>query len=238
MNLKHKTILITGGARVGQSVAEELLAAGAKLAMTYFKDQSEVHEKAKGYQLDVMEEESVGELLPAVEKDFGSVDGLVNMVSIFVPDTAELSYAEFQKQFTINAFGNMLLSRLFAESAKKRGVKNAPIVSFIDWAVDHPYGNFDVYVAAKAALRHYLMSLQTTFAGVIRVVNIHPGMILPPPNFPEKQLESIQQNTPTKTIGTPEQAAKLVRTALELDFLADNIYLSGGQQWRHRLASR
>jgi hypothetical protein len=43
-------------------------------------------------------------------------------------------------------------------------------------------------------------------------------------------------NTPTHAIGTPEQAAKLVRTALELDYLADNINLAGGQQWRHRLA--
>ncbi|MEK7557167.1 MAG: SDR family oxidoreductase [Patescibacteria group bacterium] len=237
MELKNKTILITGGARVGQFVAEELLAAGAKLAMTYVRDKSEVHTKAKGYQLDVTSEESVQELLPAVEKDLGQVDGLVNMISIFTPDPKEISYADMQKQFTINAFGNMLLSRLFAENAKQRGVKNAPIVSFIDWAVDHPYGNFDIYMGAKAALRHYLMSLQTTFAGVIRVVNIHPGLILEPPNFPEKQKESIRVNTPVKQIGSPEQAAKLVRTALELDFLVDNIRLAGGQQWRHRLAS-
>jgi NAD(P)-dependent dehydrogenase (short-subunit alcohol dehydrogenase family) len=196
-----------------------------------------VHKKAKGYPLDVTDEASVQALLPAVEEDFGQVDGLINMVSIFKPNSELLSYAEMQQQFTINAFGNMLLSRLFAESVKKRGETNAPIVSFIDWAVDHPYGNFDVYMAAKAALRHYLMSLQTTFAGVIRVVNIHPGMILEPPNFPAAQKESIVRNTPVKNIGTPEQAAKLVRTALELDFLVDNIRLAGGQQWRHRLSN-
>ena len=222
---------------MGQTVAQELESAGAKLAMTYLKDKGEVYEKAKGYQLDVMSEESVRALLPAVEKDFGAVDGLVNMVSVFGPDSAELSYAEFDKQFKINAFGNMLLSRLFAEATRRNGGQNFPIISFIDWAVDHPYGNFDVYMGAKAALRHYVMALQTTFAGVVRVVNIHPGMILEPPNFPEKQKESIRANTPVKQIGTPEQAAKLVRTALELDFLADNIYLAGGQQWRHRLAS-
>lgn len=236
MELKNKTILITGGARVGQFVAQELEGAGAKLAMTYLKDASEAHEKAKGYQLDVTDEDSVRALLPAVEKDFGGLDGLVNMVSTFIPDSDYITFAEVRKQFVVNAFGSMLLSRLFAESSKARGGQNLPIVSFIDWAVDHPYGNYDVYIAAKAALRHYLMALQTTFAGFIRVVNIHPGMILEPEGFPVQQRKSIQGHTPTKMIGTPQQAAQLVRVAMELDFLVDNIRLAGGQQWRHRLS--
>lgn len=235
MKLKNKNILITGGARVGQFVAKELAGAGAKIVMTYLKDKQEVWEKAKAYQLNVTGEDSVRALLPVVEKDFGQVDGLVNMVSTFVPDSDHITFAEMQKQFVVNAFGNMLLSRLFAESSKARGGQNLPIVSFIDWAVDHPYGNYDVYIAAKAALRHYLMALQTTFAGFIRVVNIHPGMILEPEGFPVQQRKSIQGHTPTKMIGTPQQAAQLVRVAMELDFLVDNIRLAGGQQWRHRL---
>jgi NAD(P)-dependent dehydrogenase (short-subunit alcohol dehydrogenase family) len=194
-----------------------------------------VHQQARGYPLNVVQEESVRALLPAVEKDLGPVESLINMVSVFTPDGEHVSYEAMQQQFMVNAFGNMLLSRLFAEEAAKRGQKLAPIVSFIDWAVDHPYGGYDVYMAAKASLRHYLMALQTSFAGTIRVVNIHPGLILAPPDLPAEQKESIQRNTPTKNIGSPEQAAKLVRAALELDFLADNIRLAGGQQWRHRL---
>lgn len=235
MDLKGKSILITGGARVGQFVAKELAGAGAKMAMTYLKDEQEVWDKAKGYQLDVTTEGSVRALLPDVAKGFGQVDGLVNMVSTFIPDSDHITFAEMQKQFAVNAFGNMLLSRLFAESSRARGGQNLPIVSFIDWAVDHPYGSYDVYIAAKAALRHYLMALQTTFAGFIRVVNIHPGMILEPEGFPVAQRKSIQGHTPTKMIGTPKQAAQLVRVAMELDFLVDNVRLAGGQQWRHRL---
>lgn len=250
MELKNKVVVITGGARVGQFVADELLGAGAKLAMTYLKDQGEVHEQAKGYPCDVTQEGSIRALLPAIEKDLGSVDGLVNMVSIFKPDPvkdvkaqsptshgagSEITFEFIQQQFAINAFGNMLVSRLFAEQARKQEKKLAPIVSFIDWAVDHPYGNYDVYFAAKAALRHYLMALQTTFARRIRVVNIHPGMILEPEGFPTHNKESIIANTPTGTIGDPKQAARLVRLALELDFWIDNVRLAGGQQWRHRL---
>lgn len=220
---------------MGQSVARELQGAGARLAMTYLLDAGEVVPEARAYALDVADEASVCALLPAVAQDIGEVQGLVNMVSVFHPDAADISYATMQQNFLINAFGNMLLARLFAERAAARGAKNLPIVSFIDWAIDHPYKGYDVYMAAKAALRHYLMALQTSFAGTIRVVNIHPGLILAPPDMTAAHQESIQRNTPTQTIGSPEQAAALVRTALELDFLADNIYLAGGQQWRHRL---
>lgn len=235
MDIKNKTILITGGARVGQAVASELQNAGANVAMTYLASEDEVAPGAKGYQLNATDEASVRALLPAVQKDFGSVDGLVNMVSVFSTDSDAIGYAEMQKTFAINAFGNMLLSRLFAEEAKKGEKELSPIVSFIDWAVDHPYADYDIYMASKAALRHYLMALQTTFAGVVRVVNIHPGMILEPPGFLPEAKQSILDNTPTKNIGSPEQAAALAKAALELDFLADNIYLAGGQQWRHRL---
>lgn len=235
MELKDKTILITGGARVGQAVAEELAAAGAKLAMTYLKSESEVYGEARGYKFDVTSEESIRGLIADVTQDFGQIDGLINMVSVFKPDSEKLSFAEIQQQFLVNAFGNMLVSRLFAEAARERQATSAPIVSFIDWVVDHPYSKYGVYLAAKAALRHYLMSLQTTFAGSVRVVNIHPGMILEPPDFPANEKQVIVDNTPAKAIGDPSQAAKLVRLALELDYWVDNVHLAGGQQWRHRL---
>jgi NAD(P)-dependent dehydrogenase (short-subunit alcohol dehydrogenase family) len=235
MELADKHILITGGARVGQFIAKELQQAGAKVLMTYFKEKSEVAPDTIPYQLDVTKEESVRNLTSTLKKDVGQVDALINMASVFTPDPANIFLDYILNTFSVNAFGSMLLSRWFAEEAKAKEMRGAPIVSFIDWAIDHPYKNYDVYLASKAALRHYLMGLQSSFAGFVRVVNIHPGMILEPPNFPARQKESIVANTPVQDIGTPEQAAKLVRTSLELDFLADNIHLAGGQQWRHRL---
>jgi NAD(P)-dependent dehydrogenase (short-subunit alcohol dehydrogenase family) len=245
MELQDKTIVITGGARVGQVVAKRLAAAGAHLAMTYVSSGAEINQaiaglkdehsiSARGYQVDVTHEEQVRGLLPAVTADFGGADGLILMASLFTEE-GTVDFTSFQKTFAVNAFGNMLLARQFAEGAQARGAVSAPIVAFIDWAVDHPYAGYDTYIAAKAALRHYLMALQVSFAGHIRVVNIHPGMILEPKDFPADVKANIIANTPTQAIGTPEQAAALVQTALETDYLADNIYLAGGQQWRHRL---
>lgn len=234
MDLTGKHIVITGGQRVGQYVAKELQAVGANLSMSYQHNPDEVASGAQGFQLNVLSEKSIRTGLSEVQKR-QPIDGLVNMVSVFQPDSKRVTLDEMIKTFTINAAGNMLISRLFAEHIQERGLKNAPIISFIDWAVDHPYANYDIYIAAKAALRHYLMALQTTFSGVVRVVNIHPGMILEPRDLAAEEKEKIVHNTPVKAIGSPEQAAHLVRLALELDYLATNVFLDGGQNWRHRL---
>lgn len=246
MDLQGKTILITGGRRVGQVVADEVGGAGANVVMTYRKSRKEISAavdhlekihgiRAAAYPVDMTDEGSIRVLVGTVAKDFHGLDGLVNMASLFVPDPDDMSASEVLRIFSVNAIGGILLSRWFAEEARARKKRNAPIVSFIDWAVDHPYANHDVYLASKAALRHYLMGLQTTFAGTVRIVNIHPGMILEPPKFPATEKREIIRNTPVRQIGDPLQAAKLVRLALESDFLADNVYLDGGQHWRHRL---
>lgn len=248
MELKGKTILITGGRRVGQSVLEEIGRAGANVVMTYRKGRAEMagaaRKVAQAYkvrttmvELDLAHEESIRALTSAVAKDFGGIDGLVNMASVFEPDPKEIAMDDVLRAVSA-AGGSVLLSRWFAEEAQRRNARSAPIVTFIDWAVDHPYPDYDLYLASKAFLRHYLMALQTTFAGTVRIVNVHPGMILEPPDFPPAEKQVIIDNTPTQSIGTPEQAAQLVRSALELDFLVGNVYLDGGQHWRHRLPKR
>ena len=234
MSLKGARIVITGGERVGQYVAAQLQEAGAEVVMSYRASKDELAPDTTGHQLDVTSEQSVRAFWSAV----GEADGLVNMVSVFTEDDAPATYEHFSDTFMVNAFGNMLVSNLFATAAREAGAANRPIVSFIDWAVDHPYSKYATYLAAKAALRHYLMALQTSFAGVVRVVNIHPGMILEPPDFPTDEKAEIIRHTPAQGIGAPEQAATLVRTALELDYLVDNIRLDGGQHWRHRLVDR
>lgn len=246
MELKGKTVLITGGKRVGQFVAREVAQAGMNVLMTYLETPDEVAEvlsevardhrvTTASYQLDLADPASVATLMKTLHTEQGSLDALVNMASIFVQDPARLTHKDIERVFAVNTFGSILLSRAFAEAARARKAVSVPIVSFIDWAVDHPYTNYDLYIASKAALRHYLMALQTSFAGTVRVVNIHPGMILEPPDFPAAEKQTIMANTPTQTIGEPQQAARLVRTALELDYWVDNVYLAGGQQWRHRL---
>src|SRR3989338_8190598 len=111
MELDGKHILITGRARVGQFVARELLGAGARVSMTYLKDESEVLEGTRGYLADFTNENSIHGLFASVSGAAGRLDGLVNMVSMFTADEEVLTLATIEKTFMVNAFGNMLAAR-------------------------------------------------------------------------------------------------------------------------------
>jgi NAD(P)-dependent dehydrogenase (short-subunit alcohol dehydrogenase family) len=248
MDLKGKWILLTGGKRIGQVVADVLGGAGANIIMTYRKSRKEISQavehlqKIHGIQattlpVDMSDERSIRGLFHGVLKHVGPLHGLVNMASVFQEDPKELTFKEFGDLYAINAHGGTLLSELFAEDAASRKAKNLPIVSFIDWAVEHPYRNHVAYLGSKAAFRASLIGIMMSHPGRVRVVNILPGMIQEPPGFSAAEKKAIIANTPTQSIGDPQQAAELVRVACTLDYLATDIYLDGGQHWRHRLAA-
>src|SRR3989338_7008457 len=83
MDLKNKTIIITGAARIGQTVAEYLKNRGANLVITYFGDPKEAGSFGFGVRADVSKKEDVGLVVAAARKEFGSVDGLVHMAAIY-----------------------------------------------------------------------------------------------------------------------------------------------------------
>jgi 3-oxoacyl-[acyl-carrier protein] reductase len=92
MDVQGKVIVITGAAQgLGQKIAEIIAAQGAKLALVDVDDaklQSTVRLCAKAgaevmdYPTDVTDEPSVESLFSSVQKDFGSVDGLINNAGI------------------------------------------------------------------------------------------------------------------------------------------------------------
>lgn len=243
MDLKGKTILIVGPGRVGHAVAHDLAAAGANLLITFNRSQGTVVrlvDEVKGkygvraYEafLDVMSESAIRRMLDLAHVE---IDGVVLMASVYSREPSRTHLPDIIHCFHANAFGHMTIARILAEALKREGKADFPIVTFGDWAIDHPYAGYGLYLAAKSALCTYMRALQVEFAGTIRVVNIHPGMLAPPADLPEKEKQEIIANTPVKQAGDPQQAARLVRTALECDFLATDIYLDGGQHWRHRL---
>src|SRR5581483_10676895 len=107
MELKDKTVLITGGRRVGQVVAQELAGAGMKVVMTYLTDRAEVPAAYGAYPVNLSDEASLMALTGSLAKDIGPVDALINMASIFVPDGEVVTREHIEKIFSVNAFGNM-----------------------------------------------------------------------------------------------------------------------------------
>jgi 3-oxoacyl-[acyl-carrier protein] reductase len=88
-DLEGKGIIITGAARgIGRAIALECARRGANVAFNFVKSQTQAEEltseieslgvRALAFQCDVGELKAVREMVNAVKKEFGAIDGLVN----------------------------------------------------------------------------------------------------------------------------------------------------------------
>jgi 3-oxoacyl-[acyl-carrier protein] reductase len=88
-DLEGKGIIVTGAARgIGRAIALECARRGANIAFNFLKSQAQAEEltseiesldvKALAFQCDVGELKAVREMVNAVKKEFGTIDGLVN----------------------------------------------------------------------------------------------------------------------------------------------------------------
>lgn len=88
-DLEGKGIIITGAARgIGRAIALECARRGANIAFNFVKSQAQAEDlksaieslgvRALAFQCDVGELKAVREMVNAVKKEFGAIDGLVN----------------------------------------------------------------------------------------------------------------------------------------------------------------
>ncbi len=194
MDLKDKTIVVTGAARgLGQKMAEVVARHGANLALVDLNE-AELQEttrlcadaggKAKGYAANVAQEAAVEGLFATVHKDFGSVDGLINNAGtnrdallIKVKDgkvQGKMSLADFNTVIAVDLVGVFLCGREAAVHMIDSGRGGVIInISSISRAGNVGQTN---YAAAKAGVAAMTVTWAKELARYkIRVAGIAPG---------------------------------------------------------------
>ncbi len=233
MNVKNKTIIITGAARIGQEVARVLKEKGANLIITYFKDASEAGPYGEAVQANVANKEDVGRVVRVAKEKFGSVDILIHMAAIYekVPwESADET--DWAKNMDIMAKSTFLFGRLAGdEMLKNSGDIKGKMVFFSDWSVlTRPYTGHLAYNAAKAAVVGLTYSLAKELAPGILVNAIAPGPILKPLDLTDQENEEVLSKTLLKRWGGAEEIAKGVLYLLEADFVTGQILtIDGGR---------
>ncbi|MBM4232493.1 MAG: SDR family oxidoreductase [Gammaproteobacteria bacterium] len=141
MQVKGKTVIITGGGRgIGREMAKAFAARGANLAL-FDLDRADLDEtarqcaahgvRARGYIVNVTQEAAVAAGMDAVVADFGGNDVLINNAGI-VKDgllvkakdgavTGKMTLDQWQAVIDINLTGVFLCGREAAERMIKRG---------------------------------------------------------------------------------------------------------------------
>ena len=217
MNLKNATALVTGGSDgIGKGIAEALIAAGAKVAITG-RNKAKLDAAAKAIgavaiHADSSKEDDAKRAIQEVVAAFGHLDILINNagLGVFKP-LLEMDLADFERTFATNVTGAMLMAREASKHFVER--KKGNIVNIGSTASHRGAPNGTAYYATKFALR----GMTECWRGELRKHNIRVMLVNPSEvvtNF-GAAAGFEQKDNPSKL--RPADIAHAVRAVLEME---------------------
>lgn len=249
MNLKDKTIVITGGAQgLGLEMARMCAAEGAKLALVDMNPEQLAAAKAElsaqtqvaVYVANVADEAQVEATFAQIDADFNGIDGLINNAGILrdglllkVKDgelVAKMPLQQFQSVIDVNLTGVFLCGREAAALMVKHGLKGV-IINMSSVARAGNMGQTN-YAASKAGV----VAMTVTWARElgrygIRVGAIAPGVIrtaMTDAMKPEAR-ERLEKMKPVGRLGEAAEIAHTAKYIFENDFFTGRVVeIDGG----------
>jgi NAD(P)-dependent dehydrogenase (short-subunit alcohol dehydrogenase family) len=243
MHLDSRVVLITGAKRVGAVLARAAAVRGADVAVTYNRSRDEADEtvaavlaagrRALAIEANVADPAACAGLVAAVDREFGRLDVLVNMASIYksVPFD-QMDVDIWERQLAVDLRSAFLCALAAVPIMRRTG--GGRIINFSDWlaASGRPrYKGFVGYYVAKAGAKALSEVLALELAADQILVNaIAPGPILAPPGTTEAEYRAVEQATPLGRWGGAEEIAKAVLALIDSDFITgETIRVDGGR---------
>lgn len=249
MNLKDKTIVITGGAQgLGLEMARMCAAEGAKLALIDMNNEQLAAAAAElsaltqvqTYVANVADEAQVEATFAQIDQDFAGIHGLINNAGILrdglllkVKDgelVAKMPLQQFQSVIDVNLTGVFLCGREAAAIMVKRGTQGV-IINMSSVARAGNMGQTN-YAASKAGV----VAMTVTWARElgrygIRVGAIAPGVIrtaMTDAMKPEAR-ERLEKMKPVGRLGEAAEIAHTAKYIFENDFFTGRVVeIDGG----------
>jgi 3-oxoacyl-[acyl-carrier protein] reductase len=250
MNLHNQVIVITGAAQgLGKAMAVEFAKQGALIALVDM--QAEAVEaaaaeieilgvKARGYAVDVTDENQVEETFAKIATDFGQINGLINSAGIMRDGmllkvkegrvVSKMPLEQFQSVLDVNVTGTFLCSREAATQMVETKSKGVIVnISSVSRAGNAGQTN---YSASKAAVATMTVSWAKELARFgIRTGCIAPGLVETAmaaqmrPDMREMFIKSI----PAQRLAEVEELAHAAKFIFENDyFTGRTLELDGG----------
>ena len=250
MNIKDRTVVITGAARgIGRSLALRFASQGAHIALLDLdaSDLASVVEqcaaqgvRAMAYAVNVSSEDQVSATLDQVVRDFAAFDVMVNNAGIVkdalllkVKDGAvvgKMTLQQWQAVIEVNLTGVFLCAREAAERMVKLG-KGGVIIN-ISSISRHGNAGQTNYTAAKSGVA----AMSVVWAKELARYGIRTGCVAPGftqtdilSSMKPEVLEKVIAPVPLKRLGQPDEIAHAVQFIVENDFFTGRcIDLDGG----------
>jgi 3-oxoacyl-[acyl-carrier protein] reductase len=242
MQIKGKTVIITGGGRgIGREMAKSFAERGANLAL-FDLNQVDLDEtarlcaahgvQARGYLVNVTQEATVTAGMDAVAADFGGIDVLINNAGI-VKDgllikskdgavTGKMTLDQWQAVIDINLTGVFLCGREAAERMVKRG--QGGVIINISSVSRHGNPGQTNYSATKAGVA----AMAEVWAKELARYGIRTGSIAPGYTRTDilaamrpEILDKLTAQVPLRRLG---EASEIAHAAI---FIVENDFFTG-----------
>ncbi|MCX6124532.1 MAG: 3-oxoacyl-ACP reductase FabG [Proteobacteria bacterium] len=236
LDLKGKTVLVTGGLRgIGGAVSESCAAAGAKVIATYLNSDtlaasflSKMKSRnfdAHVYKMDVRSSESVNKVMTEIEAAHGPVSVLVNNAGV-VRDNLLLSMEdlEWRDVMDTNLDGAFRMIRSVARQMVR--ARKGVIINISSVAASRPGRGQANYAASKGGIEAMTKALAVELSTKgIRVNAIAPGVIETEMSRDVREAagDKILESVLLKRFGKPEDISAAV-VFLASDFAS---YITG-----------
>jgi pteridine reductase len=245
MNLNGKTVLITGGRRIGAKLALDLAARGANIAVSYHNSRQRMLKlveqceqagvRAEAFPADLRHPDDASSLIHETVQKFQTLDVLINLTSSYVPTPFDsLEPVDYEDMIAANLTAPYFTSVAAARAMRRQPLENGlqgKIIHFTDWAVDRPYRGYLPYLVAKGGVATLTKALAVELAPTITVNAVAPGTVEPPPGVRYEQLEQIRLSSVLQRAGSADDVNQAVLYLLEgTDFVTGEVFrIDGGR---------
>ena len=231
--LEGQTALVTGSARrIGAEIVRQLHGAGARVAIHHRSSVVEAEklrdelnavrpDSAEIFAADLLETETLQDLVDSVISWSGQLDILVNNASSFYPTpVGTVTESNWRDLMGSNLKAPLFLTQAAHPHLRARG---GNVVNIVDIHARRPLSGHLVYGPAKAALEMLTKSLAKELAPEVRVNGVSPGAILwPEGGMSDDDRNAILKQIPLARTGGPEDIAGCV-----LWLVRDATYVTG-----------
>lgn len=196
--LKHKTILITGGCGVlGGGIAKYLLENEATVILLHYKEEAlkttvnnfkSISDKVSGYLCNVVDEASLLDVAIQIRKQHDKIDALINAAGGNKPGATigldktvfDVDIEQFKQVVDLNLFGSIIPSIVFGQEMSKH--KKGSIINISSMAAERAITRIMGYSASKAAIDNFTkwmaVELAQKYGDGMRVNAIAPGFFI------------------------------------------------------------
>lgn len=246
LDLSNRSVLITGGKRIGAAIAGALARRGMDVALAFNRSHAEaegaaIDVRAAGrrafvFQADLTRGEDARALVDRAAAELGRLDVLINMASVYVAvPFDELTEQVWDSVIDVDLRSAFLCAR--AAVPHMRAIGGGRIVNFTDWVArsGRPrYKGYLPYYVAKHGVIGLTEALALELAADRILINaVAPGPVLAPPGTSEEEYRAVEAATPLGKWGGSDEVVKAVILLIESDFITGEVIrVDGGRHLR------